>query len=118
METSPVSAEGAFSVIFKIKNTSQVPGREVAQVYICDPQASLPRPVKELKGFVKIALDGGETQTVKVDLAREALGFYDDQHTCWVAEKGTFKVLVATSSSDIRLEGEVHLDVTFTWMGL
>ncbi|KAF8213871.1 glycoside hydrolase family 3 protein [Mycena galopus ATCC 62051] len=118
LETSPVSSDGTFSVTFKIKNTSDVSGREVAQVYISDPQASLPRPVKELKGFVKVALGGGESKSVKVDLNREALGFYDDRQMGWVAEKGAFKVLVAASSADVRLSGEVELGATLTWTGL
>ncbi|KAJ7180401.1 glycoside hydrolase family 3 protein [Mycena crocata] len=118
LETTPVSAEGSFSVTFKIKNTSKVAGREVAQVYISDPTSSLPRPVKELKGFVKVALEGGETKTVKVDLTREALGFYDDRQMCWVAERGKFGVLVAASSTDVRLQKEVELAASFTWTGL
>ncbi|KAK7000982.1 glycosyl hydrolase family 3 C-terminal domain-containing protein [Favolaschia claudopus] len=118
LQASSVSKKGEFSVTFKIKNTSKIFGREVAQIYISDPEASLPRPVKELKGFVKVALEGGETKTVKVDLNREALGFYDDRQMCWVAEKGTFKVLVAASAEDIRLEAETELAATLTWTGL
>ncbi|KAJ6515569.1 glycoside hydrolase family 3 protein [Mycena sanguinolenta] len=118
LETSSMSSEGAFSVTFKIKNTSNVPGREVAQVYISDTQSSLPRPPKELKGFVKVALKGGESKSVKVDLTREALSFYDDRQSCWVAEKGTFGVHVAASSVDVRLEGKVELGATLTWTGL
>ncbi|KAK7062032.1 beta-glucosidase [Favolaschia claudopus] len=118
LQTSSVSKKGEFSVTFKIKNTSKISGREVAQIYISDPEASLPRPVKELKGFVKVALEGGETKTVKVDLNREALGFYDDRQMCWVAEKGAFKVLVAASAEDIRLEAETELAATLTWKGL
>lgn len=118
LETSAVSADGTFSLTFSIKNTSKVVGREVAQVYIADPQCSLPRPVKELKGFVKVELQGEETKTLKVDLNREALGFYDDRQMCWVAEKGKFEVLVAASSEDIRLTKEVELPATITWTGL
>lgn len=118
METSDVSSEGKFSLNFKITNTSKVTGREVAQVYISDQQCSLPRPVKELKGFVKVELQGGETKTLKIDLNREALGFYDDRQMCWVAEKGKFDVLVGASSADIRLTKQVELATTFTWTGL
>ncbi|KAJ7241955.1 glycoside hydrolase family 3 protein [Mycena haematopus] len=102
----------------EVQNTSNVPGREVAQVYISDPQSSLPRPAKELKAFVKVALKGGETQSVKVDLNREALGFYDDKQMHWVAEKGRFEVLVGASSADVRLNKEVALGATLTWTGL
>ncbi|KAJ6466655.1 hypothetical protein C8R47DRAFT_1234529 [Mycena vitilis] len=79
LQLSPVSSEGVFSVTSKIKNSSKITGREVAQAYILDPQSSLPRPVKELKGFVKVALAGEEIKTVKIDLNREALEFYDDR---------------------------------------
>ncbi|KAJ7044635.1 glycoside hydrolase family 3 protein [Mycena alexandri] len=110
--------DGTFSITFKLKNTSSVPGREVAQVYIADSQASLPRPLKELKGFIKVSLQAGETRSVTMDLNREALGFYDERRGCWVAEKGTFEVLVGASSSDVRLKGEVELDVDLMWTGL
>ncbi|KAJ7752775.1 glycoside hydrolase family 3 protein [Mycena maculata] len=118
LETSAVSPDGTFSVTFSIKNTSKVVGREVAQVYISDPQSSLPRPVKELKGFVKVELQGGETKSVKIDLNREALGFYNDRQMGWVAEKGKFEVSVAASSEDIRLKNEIEFGSTITWTGL
>jgi len=118
LDTSPVFPDGKFSITFSLKNTSEVAGREVAQVYISDPQSSLPRPIKELKGFVKVALRGRETKTVKIDLNREALGFYDDRQMYWVAEKGKFEILVAASSEDIRLKKEVELPATITWTGL
>ncbi|KAJ7094493.1 glycoside hydrolase family 3 protein [Mycena belliarum] len=118
LRISPVSASGEFSLNFKVTNTSEVAGREVAQVYIADPQSSLPRPVKELKGFTKVELKGGESKELAVGLDREALGFYDDRQKCWVAEKGTFQVLVGASSQDIRLTKEVELPDTITWTGL
>ncbi|KAJ7498630.1 glycoside hydrolase family 3 protein [Mycena latifolia] len=118
LEVSPISSSGTFSLNFRITNTSQVAGREVAQVYIADPQSSLPRPVKELKGFAKVDLKAGETKVLNVGLDREALGFYDDRQNCWIAEKGTFEVLVGASSQDIRLTKEVELPAIITWTGL
>ena len=113
-----MSAEGDFSVSFTITNTGEVTGREVAQVYIADPQSSLPRPVKELKGFSKVSLAAGESKQVTIKLGRDAISFYDDRQMAWVAEKGTFEVLVAASASDVRLLGEVVLEKGFTWTGL
>ncbi|KAJ7498628.1 glycoside hydrolase family 3 protein [Mycena latifolia] len=118
LEVSPISSSGTFSLNFRITNTSQVAGREVAQVYIADPQSSLPRPVKELKGFAKVDLKAGETKVLNVGLDREALGFYDDRQKCWIAEKGPFEVLVGASSQDILLTKEVELSCTITWTGL
>jgi len=118
LKTTTISAEGGFTVSFKVTNVGQVKGREVAQVYISDPKSSLPRALKELKGFVKIPLNPGETKAVTLTFDREALGFYDDQNMNWVAECGTFGVQVGASSVDIRLKGEVELQETFTWTGL
>ncbi|KAF7975113.1 hypothetical protein HWV62_10399 [Athelia sp. TMB] len=115
---TPISATGDFSVSFSIENTGNVVGAEVAQVYIADPQSSLPRPPKELKGFTKVELKPGEKKEVTVKLGRDAISFYDDRAMHWVAEKGTFEVLVAASSEDVKLKGETVLEKGFTWTGL
>lgn len=101
-----------------LKNVGSVDGREVAQIYVSDKQASLPRPLKELKAFTKTTLRTGESKTVTVSLDREALGFYDDAAQQWVAESGTFVVQVGASSADLRLKGEIELKDSFTWTGL
>lgn len=88
------------------------------QVYIADPQSTLPRPPKELKGFTKVALEPGESKTVSVALGRDAISYYDDRAMHWVAEKGTFEVLVAASAEQVQLKGETVLEKTFTWTGL
>lgn len=109
-----------FTVSFTIINTSDTPGAEIAQVYVTDDQSSLPRPVKELKGFAKAELKAGESKTLKVTLGRDALSFWDDRTNSWVAEKGIFKILVAASSAkeDVKLSGEVELKETVHWTGL
>ncbi|KIJ69935.1 glycoside hydrolase family 3 protein [Hydnomerulius pinastri MD-312] len=118
LTTTPVTSSGTLVVSFKLTNTGAVAGSEVAQVYISDPQSSLPRPKKELKGFKKVALGPGETKAVTVELGRDALSFYDDRDMVWTAEAGTFAVLVGASPADIRITGEVVLEKTFTWTGL
>jgi len=99
-------------------NTGNVHGREVAQIYISDLASALPRPNKELKGFVKVFIKPGETKKVTIALDREALGYFDERKKVWIAEKGLFEVLVGASSRDIRLMGYVTLEETFTWTGL
>ncbi|KAJ3796785.1 glycoside hydrolase family 3 protein [Lentinula aff. detonsa] len=118
LKCSEISAEGRFTVSFTIKNTSKVDGREVAQIYISDDEASLPRPQRELKGFKKVALKAGESQSVDVGLDREALGFFDERRGEWIAEKGTFCVLVGASSEDVKLKESVDLKNNLTWRGL
>lgn len=85
-----------------ITNTGDVAGAEVVQLYIADKEASVDRPVKELKGFEKIWLEPGQTGTVKFTIDREALSFYDEESHDWKAEHGAFEALVGAASDDIR----------------
>ena len=97
-----VTASGKVTVSVPVTNTGSVAGAEVVQFYVSDPEASVDRPAKELKGFCKVRLEPGETRTVSVELDRSALSFFDDARHEWVAEPGRFDVLVGSSSSDIR----------------
>ncbi|KAG6861560.1 hypothetical protein C0995_014856 [Termitomyces sp. Mi166 len=115
---SDISSDGGFHVTFEVKNIGDVRGRETAQIYITDEVSSLPRPAKELKAFTKVDLQPGETKKVTLQLNREALGFYDDRAAHWIAEGGKFKILVAASSTDIRLTQDIELTGTLTWNGL
>ena len=87
-------------------------GAEVAQVYVGDVKSSLPRPLKELKGFRKVSLKPGERQTVSIPLGRDAFAFYDPERRGWLAERGDFRIMVGSSSRDIRLEGNFRLAQT------
>ncbi len=97
-----VTTDGSVSVSVPVTNTGSVAGAEVVQFYVADPEASVDRPVKELKGFDKVWLEPGETKTVTVQLTRESLSFFDAARHAWVAEPGRFDVLVGASSADIR----------------
>ncbi|KAI0700577.1 glycoside hydrolase family 3 protein [Cytidiella melzeri] len=118
LQLSSVSSDGRFTVTFTIKNVGKVEGREVAQVYISDPGPSLPRPKKEMHGFVKVALKPGESKTVSVDLNKYALSFFDERKGKWVAEAGVTEVAVGGSSVNLALRGKVELEKGFTWLGL
>lgn len=72
------------------------------QLYISDLKSSLPRPVKELKGFCKVRLAPGETKEVVFTIGKDALSFYNDARREWVAEPGRFEALVAASAADIK----------------
>jgi beta-glucosidase len=84
-------------------------GAEVAQVYVQDLQSTLPRPLKELKGFKKVTLKPGAKQTVSISLDRNAFAYYDPEKKGWIAEAGDFKILIGSSSRDIRLDGTFKL---------
>ncbi|KQT02070.1 beta-glucosidase [Cellulomonas sp. Leaf395] len=92
-----------------ITNTGPVAGAEVVQVYVRDPEASVLRPVRELKAFAKVTLDAGESREVSFDLTARDLSYWHPGLHRWVVEGGEFVVEVGASSRDLR--GSVSLDV-------
>lgn len=107
--TPAQTSDGRVEVAFDVTNTGSRPGADVAQVYVADPRASVPRPPKELKGFVKVRLEPGQSQRLTVTLDRRALSFYDAAAKQWRAEAGEFGILVGRSSADIVLRGSLTL---------
>ena len=101
-DRTTLAANGRIRVSADVTNTGSRPGTEVVQLYIGDEESSLPRPVKELKGFQKIALDPGQTQTVTFEITPDMLQYYDDAKGAWVAEPGTFTAYVGAASDDIH----------------
>ena len=101
-----MSATGSATVRCKVKNTGTIAGDEVVQLYIRDVLATVARPVMMLEGFSRIHLAPGEEREVAFTLAKSELQMLDaDMH--WVVEAGAFRVLVGSSSRDIRLRGEL-----------
>ncbi|WP_348272994.1 glycoside hydrolase family 3 C-terminal domain-containing protein [Shewanella aestuarii] len=91
-------------VSIKLSNSSKIAGAEVAQLYLRDVKASVPRPLKELKGFKKVWLKPGETQTVTFTLTKRDLAFWDINSNDWFAEKGQFEIMIGSALDDIRLK--------------
>ncbi len=106
---SPGSASGeqTVTVTFDVTNTGSRRGAEVAQVYVGDKHAPVPRPVKELKGFAKVDLSPGETKHVEVTLDRRAFSYYDVSRHAWTVAPGDFDIDVARSAEEIELTGKV-----------
>ena len=102
------------TVEFEVRNTGRRDGAEVAQIYVHDEESSLPRPLKELKGFRRLFLKAGERQRVSVRLSADAFSFYDPARRGWVLEAGDFNIMVGASSRDIRLQSKVRLAQTST----
>ena len=111
-----MQAGETLTVTVPITNTGKREGAEVVQLYIRDEKSSLPRPVKELKGFYKVKLTPGETQEVTFTIDEKALSFFDDKRHAWIAEPGKFEAIIAASATDIKtkvsfiLEDESLLD--------
>ena len=97
-----MSADDTITFTVSVKNTGTREGQEVVQLYISDKKSSLPRPVKELKGFDKVKLAPGEEKTVSFTITKDALSFFDDAKHEWVAEPGKFEAVIAASAADIK----------------
>ncbi|MFT3829644.1 MAG: glycoside hydrolase family 3 C-terminal domain-containing protein [Opitutaceae bacterium] len=97
------------TVEFAVTNTGTVAGTEVAQLYVRDVEASVPRPVKELKGFARIELAPGERRVVRLRLRPQDFTFWDTATHGWKAEPGEFRVLVGGASDRTPLEARVEL---------
>ncbi len=93
-----------------VRNTGSRAGAEVVQLYISDPEASVERPSKELKGFRKVRLEPGEEKVVTFEIGRDALKFYDEASKGWKAEPGLFRAQIGASSRDIRQSMEFTLE--------
>ena len=107
------SVEGgdlAVSVAVSVTNTGSVAGAEVVQVYVRDVEASVARPVRELKAFTKVWLEPGETQRATVSLDERSFAFWSVVHHRWVVEAGDFELGVGTSSRDLPLTETVTLE--------
>ncbi len=99
----------SFDVSFDVKNTGAREGSDVAQVYVGDTHARVPRPAKELKGFSKVTLRPGETRRVSVRLDGRAFSYYDAAAKRWRLDPGDFDILVGRSSAQIELRGKATL---------
>jgi len=106
---SSPSSDQQVSVAFDVTNTGARAGADVAEVYVGDRHASVPRPIKELKGFKRVSLNPGETKNVVVKLDRRAFSYYDIKSHSWTVAPGDFDLFVARSAADIELTGKVAL---------
>lgn len=108
LDKSSFSGSDSLEATVEVSNTGDREGEEVIQLYIRDMNASVTRPVKELKAFEKISLDAGETKEVSFTIEHSDLEFYDIDMN-WTAEPGEFKVFIGTNSEDVK-EAEFVLE--------
>lgn len=108
LSSTRMTPDGKITLQFTLTNSGRVAGAEVVQFYLRDPVASVVRPVKELKGFQRIALKPGERRTVNFTVDRDTLSFFD-RKLAWGAEPGTFELMVGSASDDIRLRQTIEL---------
>jgi beta-glucosidase len=93
---------------FVLKNTGSVAGKEVAQLYVGKPASSFPRPIRELKGFAKVALEPGEEKSVDLAFDDKTFRYFNVKTNRWEIEGGTYRIEIGASSADIRLSSEIQ----------
>ncbi len=109
VSTEQFSTNEAIEFKITVKNSGPVDGKETVQVYVSDPECSVPRPVKELKQFEKVFLKAGETKKLSLLLEPSAFQFWHPELKTWTTEPGEFEILVGASSRDIRLSESIIL---------
>lgn len=97
-----MASNDMLTITIPVTNTGNREGAEIVQLYISDLKSSLPRPIKELKGFKKIMLAPGETKDVVFRVDKNALHYYDDIKQTWIVESGKFEAIVGASATDIK----------------
>jgi len=103
-----VGPAGSVEISFDVENVGDRKGDEVVQLYIRDEVANVTRPAMELKGFKRLTLEPGEKRRITFKLSVDQLAFYD-RHMRLIVEPGTFKVMIGSSSEDIRLSGSFEV---------
>ncbi len=107
--STPDVAAGAEALIkFQLKNSGKRAGTEVVQLYVQDPVASLTRPVQQLVGFARVSLEPGQSAQVQFNLPVNQLAFLDSQMR-WVVEPGEIRVMIGSSSADLRLRAVFNI---------
>ena len=104
-----VSSEG---VKFTVKNTGNVAGTEITQLYVGKQSDTIFRPVRELKGFKRVELEPGEEKEVCILFDDKSFRFYDTRTDSWEIESGTYQIMIGENAEHMLLEGT--LDVVGT----
>lgn len=104
-----VLPDGNVKVSFDVTNTGKKDAAEIGQVYVRDVKSSVPRPLKELKGYDKHFVGKGKTVRYSAVLDRYAFSFYDTASHSFKLEGGEFEILAGPSSADLPLKATIQL---------
>ena len=109
-----LSPEGSLTVTVQIANTGKRAGTEIAQLYVRDLQPQIDKPVRELKGFMRVPLEAGASRTATFTLKPRDLAYFNVAAHAWRADAGRYAVEIGASSRDLRQTAEFTLDSPFT----
>lgn len=115
-----VTDQDIVTVTVDVTNNGKCAGKEIVELYVADKESTPIRPLKELKGFEKVALEAGETKTVTFTLDSRAFAYYEPKISDWMVESGAFDIMIGKSVEDTVLSdtlvvnGTKKIPVTFT----
>lgn len=109
IDKTQIIDEEALKVKVTVRNTGNVAGKEVVQLYVSQESPAVFRPNLELKGFIKVELKPGEAKEVTIPLDQRAFEYYSTEIKEWVTAPGTYRILVGASSQQILLQGEIKV---------
>ncbi|GIO34430.1 MULTISPECIES: glycoside hydrolase family 3 C-terminal domain-containing protein [Paenibacillus] len=112
LDKTKIKDTESLKVAVTVRNTGQVAGKEVVQLYVKPLGSSVVRPIKELKGFAKVNLAPGEAATVEFTLDKRSFAFFNTEIHDWFAETGDYEIVVGPSSAETPLAAIVHLEST------
>lgn len=108
-DLSVLPSGDGYDVLFTVRNTGEMEAKEVAQVYVAPLNPSLPRPLRELKGYDKQSIAKGEAVSYCIHLGPDAFSHYDVASHSWKTDPGQYRIEVGASSADIRLDCTIEL---------
>ena len=112
IEKEEITDQQQVKLMLKVKNTGDVYGKEIIQLYVADPESTIIKPEKELKEFSKIELEPGQEKIVEFELSKRAFAYYNTEIDDWYVESGDYEILIGSSSRDIRLKEKIKVEST------
>jgi beta-glucosidase len=107
--TSQLASGGEITVTVNVRNTGKRDGQEVVQLYVTHMGSKVDRPIKELKGFERVALKAGETKTVRITLKAKDLAYWDAEKKQWVVEDDKVNLMLGGSSADVKVQQAIDV---------
>ncbi|MGG4402212.1 glycoside hydrolase family 3 C-terminal domain-containing protein [Paenibacillus amylolyticus] len=116
VDRTELTDQDELNVQVRITNTGDRAGKEIVQLYVSDVESTVIRPVRELKGFAKVALEPGESKVVSFTLNKRSFAYYNVDMKDWHVETGEFEIQVGSSSRDIHVHTRVNVESTATFL--
>ncbi len=115
ISSAQLPSNGAVQIQVDVKNTGQLTGEEVAQLYVRNRDSKVVQPKQQLQGFERISLKPGETTTVRFTMPVEQLAYWSTEKNEYVISPGMFEVMVGGASDDVRQKGSFEVTTEGAW---